>query len=146
MSRDHRKLRAFRLADRLVTDIYSATSNFPKDEWYGLRAQLRRAVVSASNLVEGSARSSTREYLNFCNIACGSAFETRYLSTVAQRLGYVAESVLVTLTPDLDCLCASLVKLVAALELEAASEGRRSNARSQKPEAPEARSLEPEAC
>ena len=123
MSRDHRKLRAFQISDGLVTDIYCASNSFPKDEWYGLRAQVRRAAVSVpSNLVEGSARLSTKDYLNFCNIACGSAFETRYLCALACRLRYMNEVSVADLMPRLDELCASLVKLVAALEARVASE------------------------
>jgi len=78
MSRDHTKLRAFQLADALVIDIYKETKTFPPEERYGLQAQLRRGAVSiAANLVEGSARRGNNEYLNFCNIACASAFEPK---------------------------------------------------------------------
>ncbi|MBU1987056.1 MAG: four helix bundle protein, partial [Proteobacteria bacterium] len=43
--RDHRKLRAFELADQVVLLTYSATRDFPKDELYGLISQMRRAAV-----------------------------------------------------------------------------------------------------
>jgi four helix bundle protein len=66
---------------------------FPFDERYGLQAQLRRSALSvASNIVEGSARRSTREYVNFLNIANGSAAETLYLLSVARRLELLQHS------------------------------------------------------
>jgi four helix bundle protein len=92
MARDYRKLRVFVLADRLVMDTYRLSAGFPRSERYGLQAQIRRAAVSsAANIVEGSARHTTREWLNFLTIASGSATEAYYLAHVAGRLGYVGE-------------------------------------------------------
>jgi four helix bundle protein len=80
MARDHRKLRVFGDAHQLTLAIYKRTKRFPKDEWFGLRAQIRRAAVSlATNIVEGSARLTTREYLNFLNVARSSGAEVAYL-------------------------------------------------------------------
>jgi four helix bundle protein len=90
MSRDHRKLRVFNEADSLVVHIYRCTHEFPREEMYGLRAQLRRAAVStAANIVEGCARRSEREYLNFLNMSAGSASEARYLIDLSHRLGFL---------------------------------------------------------
>ena len=127
MSRDHTKLRAFQLADSLVVDIYRETKDFPTEERYGFQSQVRRAAVSsASNLVEGSARRGEGEYLNFCNISCASAFETRYLLDLACRLGILSPAAHKLLAPRLTHLCKSLVKLVMALEDQGAA--KRANA------------------
>ena len=91
MSRDHRKLRVFVLADALVPRIYKSTNNFPVEERYGLQMQLRRAAVSAAcNIIEGSARRGEKEYVNFLNIAAGSAAEARYLCELWLRLGFMS--------------------------------------------------------
>ena len=93
MARDHRKLDVFNLADRAVLQTYPATADFPDDERFGLVRQIRRAAVSVPcNIVEGCARRSENEYLNFLNIASGSANETRYLLDLSQRLGIVTPS------------------------------------------------------
>jgi four helix bundle protein len=93
MSRDHRKLDAFKLADELALLMYQCTADFPPEERNGLRSQLRRAAVSIpTNLVEGSARESKGDYLRFIDIAFGSARESNYLISLALRLGYLDDA------------------------------------------------------
>ncbi|MGB0153309.1 MAG: four helix bundle protein [Verrucomicrobiales bacterium] len=88
--RDHTQLAAFKLADALVVDIYLATQNFPKEEMFGLRSQIRRAAVSVpSNIVEGCARNTATEYLRFLDIAFGSLRELSYQFDLSKRLGFV---------------------------------------------------------
>jgi four helix bundle protein len=92
MSRDYRKLRVFVLADDLVLEVYRITTSFPAAERYGLQAQIRRAAISvATNIVEGSSRRSTREYVNFLNISVGSSAETQYLIDLSGRLMLIGE-------------------------------------------------------
>jgi four helix bundle protein len=87
--RDHKKLRAFALADEVAILTYRETRNFPKDEMYGLTSQMRRAAVSVpSNIVEGCARESQSEYLRFLEIAYASLKELHYQTSLSNRLGY----------------------------------------------------------
>jgi four helix bundle protein len=91
--RDHTRLRAFELADSLAIEIYRATQSFPREEQFGLTSQMRRAAVStASNIVEGCARRSETEYVRFLDIAFGSARELEYQVSLAQRLGYLTQT------------------------------------------------------
>jgi four helix bundle protein len=112
MSRDHRKLRVFTLADDLVPEVYRITAGFPAAERFGLQLQLRRAAVSsATNIVEGCARQTTREYANFLNIATGSSAEALYLLDLSVRLGFLRAEP----CGDVLARCTELVKGLKAL-------------------------------
>jgi four helix bundle protein len=117
MSRDHRKLRVFHIADDLVVEVYRVTGSFPEEEKFGLLAQIRRAAVSAaSNIVEGCARRGTREYLHFLNVATGSAGEAQYLVDLAGRLDYVSDKRRVPVSERYGELLRSLQKLITSLD------------------------------
>jgi len=85
-----RKLEVVKEAHFLVKMVYEVTKRFPRDELFGLTSQLRRAVVSVpTNIIEGQARVSKREFLNFLNIANGSLVEVEYLLGLSLDLGYL---------------------------------------------------------
>ena len=91
--RRFRSIKAWQRADDLVARIYDATRVFPKDEQYGLTAQMRRAAVSvAANIVEGSARRSRQEYLQFLSMAKASLSELSYHIHLSRRLSYLSAS------------------------------------------------------
>jgi four helix bundle protein len=71
-----KKLNIWVNAMSLVKDIYLLTSNFPKEEKFGLISQINRCSISIpSNIAEGSSRSSNKEFSHFIKIALGSLFE-----------------------------------------------------------------------
>lgn len=142
MARDHRRLRVFGEAHELVLAIYRETRDFPRDEWFGVRAQMRRAAVSiTTNIVEGSARRGGREYANFINVARGSASEVSYLVLLASELGYLSpkasrllQGKCDTLIPQLESLVQQLDALVRAEKDNPNDEGP-PNSRTRKPKA-----------
>ena len=77
---------------RLVRQVYLITSDGKLSKDFNLRDQLRSAALSVtSNIAEGFERASRKEYLNFLNIAKGSAGELRSLLRVALEIGYLEE-------------------------------------------------------
>jgi len=91
--RDHKKLRAFELADKVVVNVYRAVAEFPKEELYGLTSQIKRAAVSVpSNIVEGCSRDSQADYLRFLYISFGSLRELHYQLDLSARLGFLEKS------------------------------------------------------
>jgi four helix bundle protein len=88
--RDHKKLRAFEMADEIAILLYRITAGFPKEELFGLTSQMRLAAVSVpSNIVEGCARDSQADYIRFLHMAFGSLRELHYQLDLSQRLGFL---------------------------------------------------------
>ncbi len=118
--RDYRQLRVFQDAHQLVKQVYRVTKSFPIEERFGLTSQLQRSVVSiASNIVEGSSRSSTKEYRRFLEIAYASSCEASYQLFLAKELE------LSSIEPELedraDHVSKQLARLIQSLEPPGAS-------------------------
>ena len=90
MGQSYRDLIAWQKGTELVTKIYVATRAFPRDELYGLTGQLRRAAVSVpSNIAEGQARFSPRDFHRFLSHARGSLVEIETQLLIAENLTYL---------------------------------------------------------
>ena len=86
--RTHKDLDAWKLSIEFVTEVYKITKAFPKEELFGLSSQLRRAAVSIpSNIAEGAARQTTKEFIQFLHVALGSQQEVDTQLLVAKILG-----------------------------------------------------------
>ncbi len=87
---DHKDLEAWKKSISLVEKLYKVTALFPRAELYGITLQIRRAAVSiASNISEGAARNSNKEFLKFLSYALGSLAEVETQCVIAERLGFL---------------------------------------------------------
>ncbi|MGZ4056851.1 MAG: four helix bundle protein [Bacteroidia bacterium] len=74
----------------LVQCIYKLTNKFPDTEKFGLISQLKRAVVSVpTNIAEGAARNTKKEFIQFLFISSGSLSEVDTLLTISNNLNYI---------------------------------------------------------
>jgi len=83
------KLTVWHKALSFSDEVYTLSRSFPAEERFGLISQMRRAAVSvASNIAEGSSRSSRADFARFVEIAAGSVFEVVAQASIAQRQGF----------------------------------------------------------
>ncbi len=89
---NHKDLDAWKRGVNLAKDIYILTNNFPQHEIYGLTNQMRRAAVSvSSNIAEGAARNSDKDFIKFLYISLGSLAELETQLIISQEIGYINE-------------------------------------------------------
>ena len=89
--RNYRDLVVWNKAIEFVAEIYRISATFPREERFGLIAQIRRASVSvAANIAEGSGRATSRDFMNFLSYSRGSLKEAESMVFVAQRLLFVS--------------------------------------------------------
>lgn len=92
--KSHLDLNVWKESIKLVKEIYIITKCFPKEELYGLTNQIRRAVVSVpSNIAEGAARKSNKEFSQFLSISLGSLAEVETQLIISKELDYIQDIV-----------------------------------------------------
>lgn len=87
MLNSHKDLIVWQKSIDLTVLIYELTEKFPREELYGLVAQMRRSAVSiASNIAEGRSRKTRKDFIQFLRISYGSAAELETQLIIAQKL------------------------------------------------------------
>ncbi len=91
----HKDLDVWKNSISFVTDIYSITKNFPKEEVYGITSQIRRSAVSIpSNIAEGAGRNHVKENIQFLYISLGSLSELETQLIISHNLGFIDNEIL----------------------------------------------------
>lgn len=117
MINNHKDLEVWKRSMCLVTDVYGLTKSFPKEELYSLTNQIRRSAISIpSNIAEGRSKRTTRDFMRFINIACGSAAELETQLMIGKNLGYVAAEKLEPFLDELGQIARMLNGLFSGLE------------------------------
>ena len=110
----HHDLEVWKRSIRYVTTIYKLTESFPSVEKFGLTSQIRRSAVSIpSNIAEGAARHSDKEFLRFLYISLGSIAELETQIIISNNLKLIASSgtVLIELN-EIKMMTLGLIKYV----------------------------------
>ncbi|MGD9856051.1 MAG: four helix bundle protein [Planctomycetaceae bacterium] len=112
--RSYRDLLVWQKSMLLVKQIYQTSQSFPREEVYGLTAQIRRAAVSIpSNIAEGHGRHQTKDFIRFLRMSVGSLYELQTQVEIAYDLGYMADEVgenLRSSSTELERMLSSLIR------------------------------------
>jgi len=117
----YRELFVWQKAKTLAVQIYRVTQPFPRDEIYGLTAQIRRAAVSVvSNIAEGQGRLTSKEFTHFLGQARGSLLEVDAQLAIALDLSYLERNQYEHLSRQIYQVLGLLNRLMESLRRKAA--------------------------
>ena len=115
--RNYRDLEVWNKAHQLTLELYRKSRGFPKEEFYGLTSQLRRAAMSiGANLAEGCGRQTAAELARFVRISTGSASELDYHLLLAHDFAFLQPDDYRKLCHELTRIRKMLASLLATLE------------------------------
>jgi len=118
----YKDLEVWQLAMTLAEDCYRLTARFPKDEMYGMSAQIRRAVVSIpANIAEGYGREQTGSFVQFLRIAQGSTRELETHLILTARIRLADQQTLAPLQDNCERISKMLRSLIRSLEARRAA-------------------------
>jgi len=116
---DYKDLKVWQESMDLVEDVYRLIRKLPKEEFYALSDQMRRAAISIpSNIAEGQNRNTSKEFVQYLYIALDSASELETQFLICQRLGYInnneygLEEKFITIRKKLNALIRSIKQKV----------------------------------
>jgi len=93
--KSYRELKIWQKAREITKNTYTITQLFPAQEQYALSSQMNRSAISiVSNIAEGWARGSTKDFLKFLYITRGSIAELETQFTLANDLEYITDETL----------------------------------------------------
>ena len=111
------ELNIWKLSLDITKEIYDITAKGKFSRDFGLRDQIRRAIVSvSSNIVEGFEKNNNNEFVRFLKIAKGSSGEARNQLYIALSVGYITNKEFEKLNNDLQVLSGQIGAFMVYLE------------------------------
>ncbi|MDD5765842.1 MAG: four helix bundle protein [Candidatus Marinimicrobia bacterium] len=113
--KSHKDLEVWMKSIALVSEVYTLTRDFPKEELFGITSQIRRAVISIpTNIAEGAGRNSKKEFIQFLFISLGSLSELETLLIIANNLKFIDD--ISNLNTELTSIRRMLLGLINSLK------------------------------
>ena len=113
----HKDLDVWKKAVALVNDIYALFAGFPTEERYGLTNQMRRAAVSIpSNIAEGAARRSDKEFSQFLYISLGNCLELETQLIISKNLTFATQKDIAKIVDSLNTISKMLNGLIKSVK------------------------------
>jgi len=111
------ELNIWKLSLKITKEIYDLTAKNEFSRDFGLRDQIKRAIISvSSNIVEGFEKNNNNEFIRFLKIAKGSAGETRNQLHIALTINYIENSEFEKSNEDLENLASQIGSFISYLE------------------------------
>ena len=114
---DYKNLNVWKLSIQLSKDIYLLVKKFPLEERFGLTDQIKRSAVSVpSNIAEGQARNSNKDFIRFLLISKGSLAELETQLIISKELGFIDSNELLCFTTTITSIGKMISSLIKSLE------------------------------
>lgn len=114
---DYKDLKIWKKSMDLAKNIYTLTKQFPKEEMFGLTSQMRRCSVSIpSNIAEGHARNSNKDFIHFLKISLGSNAELETQAILSQNFEYISMDELIQIQSETKEISKMIISLIHHLQ------------------------------
>ena len=116
--KSHKDLEVWKKTITLAKEVYDLTQDLPREETYALSDQMKRSVISvASNIAEGAARQTRREFNQFLHIALGSASELDTQIEICKVISFqnVSEEKLVAIQTEINRISKMIYGLIKSV-------------------------------
>lgn len=114
---DYKDLKIWEKSMELAKNVYTLTKRFPKEEMFGLSSQMRRCSVSIpSNIAEGHARNSSKDFIHFLKISLGSNAELETQAILSQNLEYITSDELIQIQSETKEISKMIISLIHHLQ------------------------------